>query len=234
MRLTVGPLPPAVYWRRRAIVLSGVLLALFLVAQACMSASASPENRSSNEPSDPPSPTLTTRHTPPTGSPAGSPRATPTGGTTTGPAATGNPTATAPPDPDACTDAEMLVTAVATRTEFAAGTSVRFTIRIRNDSDRACNRDIGGDLRELYLRAAEGGGKVWSSRDCDPPSGTDVQELPPGFAAEFWADWTGEASDSCDGAKPAGEQVPPGDYELVARLGTAYSEPVPIAVTAGH
>jgi hypothetical protein len=218
MRLTVGPLPPAVYWRRRAIVLSGVLLALFLVAQACMSASASPENRSSDEPTGSPSPSptrVTERTTPPSTQSSEVPSATPTA---------------SPPDPDACTDDEMLITAEAAQTEFASGTTVRFTIRIRNDADRTCSRDIGGDLRELYLRAGEGASNVWSSRDCNPPTGTDTRELTPGFEQEHWVDWKGLASDACDGDKPAGEPVPPGDYELVARLGTAYSEPLAISI----
>lgn len=226
MRLTVGPLPPAVYWRRRAIVLSGILLALFLAAQACMSASASPENRSSDESGASPSPSRTAPRIPALAgspSPAPSASATPTASPTTTPAAT-------PVDPDACTDAEMLIVAEAERQEVTAGTSVRFTLRIRNDSERTCHRDLGGDLRELYLRAGEGGGKIWSSRDCNPPSGADIQDLTPGFERAHWVDWTGRASDACDGGKPAGEPVPPGQYELVGRLSTAYSEPLPITI----
>lgn len=226
MRLTVGPLPPAVYWRRRAIVLSGVLLVLYVAAQACMAGSASPENASSTGPSDSPSPPRTVQHTTPPAVPLSQPpppAATPTAAPTTEPAAT-------PVDPNACTDDEMLITAEAAQAEITSGASVRFTIRIRNDSDRTCSRDIGGDLRELYLRAGEGGGKVWSSRDCNPPDGTEVQELTPGYEREHWLDWTGRASDSCDDGQPGGELVPPGGYELVARLGTAYSEPVAITV----
>ena len=40
MRLTVGPLPPAVYWRRRSLVLGVALLVVFLIVQACMAATA--------------------------------------------------------------------------------------------------------------------------------------------------------------------------------------------------
>jgi hypothetical protein len=219
MRLTVGPLPPAVYWRRRVIVLAGVLLALFLLAQACMSASASPERRSNSEPST-------------TGSASPSPR--PTVDSTSAPAAppataTTQPTAT-PADADSCANDEMLITAEAQRTTFSSGTKVRFTIRIRNDSARTCRRDVGGDLRELYLREADGTSKLWSSRDCDAPTGTAVEKLTPSFEAEHWLVWNGRASDSCDGDEPAGELVPPGEYELVARLGTAYGDPLPVTI----
>ena len=35
MRLTVGPLPPAVYWRRRAVVLGAGLLFLIVLLYSC-------------------------------------------------------------------------------------------------------------------------------------------------------------------------------------------------------
>src|SRR6266576_1376401 len=41
MNLTVGPLPPAVYWRRRALVAGGLLLLVLLVAYSCGGSSGS-------------------------------------------------------------------------------------------------------------------------------------------------------------------------------------------------
>ena len=35
MRLTVGPLPPAVYWRRRAVVLGALLLVVIVLFVSC-------------------------------------------------------------------------------------------------------------------------------------------------------------------------------------------------------
>src|SRR5262245_15497729 len=35
MRLTVGPLPAAIYWRRRAVVLVGLAIVTLIVAYAC-------------------------------------------------------------------------------------------------------------------------------------------------------------------------------------------------------
>ena len=56
MRLTVGPLPAAVYWRRRAVVVGAILLFLIVMMYSCAnpgesgvtpqaSASAEPESR---------------------------------------------------------------------------------------------------------------------------------------------------------------------------------------------
>lgn len=135
-----------------------------------------------------------------------------------------------PSDEAICTDDEMLVTAEADRAEFSLGDRVQFTLWIRNDSDRSCYRDVGGDERELYLRQGTGTTRVWSSRDCQPPTGTELRELPPAFVTKHYIDWNGKASSFCQGAEPAGPTVAPGEYELVARLGSAHSEPVQIVV----
>jgi hypothetical protein len=224
MRLTVGPLPPSVYWRRRAIVLAGALLVLFLVAQACMAATASPDGGASGNGTPPPA------SSPPAGPPLG-------------PANAGMPaepptdTEDQPPAPpavtgDACEDGEMVITAEAERTGFAAGEPVRFTIRIQNSSGRSCVRDIGGDLRELYLIRGTGANKVWSTQHCGGPTGSDERELPPGFETTYFIVFDGRASTTCDSdEEPAGPQVAAGDYQLFARLGTVYSEPLRITIS---
>jgi hypothetical protein len=224
MRLTVGPLPPSVYWRRRALVLAGALLVLFLVAQACMAATASPDGGVSQEGTPPPT-------TPPA---AESPTAPATAAPPDQPDAT--ETADPPPAPpagtgDQCEDDEMLVTAEAERTSFAAGEQVRFTIRIRNSSNRACVRDIGGDLRELYLIQGTGANKVWSTQHCGGPTGSEERELPPNFVTTYYIDFDGRTSTSCDADdQPAGPRVTPGSYQLFARLGTVYSEPLALTI----
>ena len=225
MRLTVGPLPASVYWRRRAIVLGGALLIVFLVAQACIAASASPGDGSAATP--PPSP-------PATGSVPQSPPAdqTMTGDPGTSPAAVDTGPDAAPPagDPEQCTDDEILVTANASRTELSPGETVQFEIWIRNDSDRTCRRDIGGDLRELRLNQGTGANKIWSSRDCAAPTGSNEADLPPGHEERYYIVWNGRSTDGCDGDQPDGPLVEPGDYQLFARLGSIHSEPVLVTV----
>jgi len=220
-------------------VLAGVLVLLFLVAQACRSAAASPEDGAAAAGDPAPTPTAAT---PGTADPGPTPAPTGTGSPRPEPAtsaATGDPSGPPagegdqlePADPAACKDVEMLVTAETSRPKFPAGTSVQFTIRIQNDADRSCRRDIGGDHRELYLRKGTGATKLWSSRDCGGPSGSDVQELEPGFETSHFLVWHGRSSGPCAGGEPTGDQVEPGNYQLVARLGTAFSEPTDITVT---
>lgn len=229
MRLTVGPLPASVYWRRRAIVLAGALLVVFLIAQACMGASGD------GAPDGSGSPGASTGAGSP--GPGGSPGPTGTPGAGTSPvssaaAESGSPTAPADdpaaeiPEGEECTDEEIRVTAQAERTRFTPGDPVRLTILIGNDSERTCWRDIGGDLRELSLVRGTGADRVWSSRDCGPPEGSDVRQLPPGFETSYFLVWNGRASDSCDGDVPDGEFLPAGTYQLFARLDDVHSPAV--------
>ena len=227
MRLTVGPLPPSVYWRRRALVLGAALLLVFLVAQACLAATASPGQETSGDSSDDPVPPTTSPPllppptAPSTGLPAFPPVVEPGGG------GTGQLDPDAPAG-DRCGDDDMLITAEADRTTFVAGDPVRFTILIRNDSGRTCVRDIGGDHRELYLIQGTGANKVWSTRHCGGPTGSEVAELAPGFVTSHFIDWDGLTSATCDSG--ARLPVPAGQYLLYARLGTALSGPLEITI----
>jgi hypothetical protein len=125
----------------------------------------------------------------------------------------------------------MSITAEAAQTTLPAGATVRLTIRIQNGSDRTCARNVGAGQRELYLRRGSGANRVWSSRDCVELAGSDLQELAPTFNATHFVDWNGRSSESCGDSEPAGPVLEPGEYELVARLGTVYSEPVTITLT---
>lgn len=222
MRLTVGPLPPAVYWRRRAIVLGAALVVLFVVAQACMSGSPADDRAGDGDPS----PSTSDSPPPDTNQPAGAPASSP-------PPATGQPTGagdppseppSAPPAGDFCTDDEIKLTALASETTFAVGAGAEFTMRIEHDADRPCERDVGGDQRELYLVPDAGSGRVWSSRDCADPAGEEVVRLTAGWEREHHITFRGSGGPTCTDVLEAGE------YELLARLGSARSEPLQITL----
>lgn len=213
MRLTVGPLPPAVYWRRRALVLAGVLLVLFLIAQACKATTSGGELSAAESPG---------ATTPPPASP-GRPSSPATGHP---PVASSKP----PVDPGLCTDEEIKVTVEASETTFAVGETVQFRIRIAHNADRACRRDVGGSLRELYLVRGTGAERVWSSQDCASPTGHEVVELSSGIERTHYIEFAGRSTSECDQGDAAGPELPPGQYTLYASLGTARSEPVTITL----
>lgn len=235
MRLTVGPLPPAVYWRRRALVLGAVLVLVFLIAQACMasastgdqagagpssSTSASPEATTATTPPAPPPPPATT----------GAPETEPDGDGGEEPEPAPRPGG-ADLGPEGCTDEEIRVIAEAADTSPQVGQQVQFTMRIEHAADRACRRDVGGDQRELYLVREAGAGPVWSSQDCANPTGTEVVELTDGWEPrEHHIGFTGQETSKCSGPAAAGPDLAPGTYQLFARLGTALSEPVTITL----
>lgn len=234
MRLTVGPLPAAVYWRRRALVLGAALLVVFLIAQACMAAGSGPSDEVSGGESPGPG-----EHTI-----GGALGFTPPADREPEPDDSQRADEVAAPDPEApqldaaqCTDEEMSISAEVrtpgggARTEFSAGEPVEFWIIIRNDADRTCVRNIGGSYRELYLIEGTGASRFWSSRGCAAPEGDDEQELSPGFEASYYLVWNGRASSSCDDDdQPDGPLVTPGEYQLYASLGSALSDPVDLTV----
>src|SRR5262245_57035522 len=109
MKLTVGPLAPAVYWRRRAVVLGALLFVVIVIAYSCSGSDPSGAANVKGPPRSPwaapssPSPSASTLltlplNTDPTVGPSNQPAGPPpnTGATASGP----------------CTDAEMSVVPV--------------------------------------------------------------------------------------------------------------------------
>ncbi|MEV1329525.1 hypothetical protein AB0J20_08100 [Micromonospora costi] len=241
MRLTVGPLPPAVYWRRRAVVLGAGLLFLIVLLYSCTGSGNSGDKRpqagASPTSTVSPSPTGSIL-TPTTGSPppeasAGASTGTGEGGTTadTPP----SPTERAPVAPAAgvgdgsCTDAEIKVTPVAQPASVRSGAAVDLQLKIKNTSDRTCSRDVGADLQELFIKS--GAEKVWSSDTCGKAEGSDVQSFTPNFERMYQVTWNGQDASRCADGVANGPAVQPGTYQVFARVGTKLSEPAKLTIT---
>jgi hypothetical protein len=226
MKLTVGPLPPAVYWRRRVAIAGTLLLLAIGLFYACSNNSGGSPGKNAQRSSAGPTPASPL----PTSASPSRPGFTPAAGfpVQDGDGGDQQPTAQATPsEPPAapsapCTDAEISVTAVTEAASVPPGSFVRFTLRIKNLSSRPCTRDVGADAQELYLQDAAKT-KVWSSDTCDARNGTDVRTFGPGIETEFWQLWDGKASNAgCADRKPP----PAGKYELFGRLATKLSGPV--------
>jgi len=229
MRLTVGPLPPAVYWRRRAIVLGAAVVVIFFIVQSCSGGDASsvgngktgqtsapaagPKSSATilRPHSDPPEQQATQDTEPPPTNPA--PR--------TGDAAP-------PPDDGSCADAEMLITPVPEVTTVERGAMVAIRLRIKNTGKRTCNRDVGADQQELYIK--KGAAKVWSSDTCGNVKGSDVQPFTPNFEREYRVDWNGKDVSKCADNLANGPVPAAGDYQVFGRLATKTSNPVKLTL----
>ena len=219
MRLTVGPLPAAVYWRRRAVVLVGLAIVVLIVSYACGGPSSSgAQNTAATDP-----PTTTPPHPfVPSPTPTPTPSPTPTAFSLVTSAANGP-----------CTDDEIELIATADQSTVAPKQTVQVTLKIKNISGRTCSRDVGADAQELRLQDASG--IVWSSDDCNPRHGVDVRSYPPGKQDTFTLTWSGLRSRSGTGAPECSGTTGPavGVYDLVARLDKKFSSPFALKIAAG-
>lgn len=225
MRLIVGPLPAAIYWRRRAVLLGALLIAVLMIAYACSSAGGSDSTTqvsASTTASAGPAVSVAPTANPSDGviAPIGevSPSPTPTA-------------ATSSTNSEVCTDSEIRVTARPERTTMPQGATLSITLLVKNVSDRTCSRDVGADLQEL--RILHGTEKVWSSDDCGGLRGHELRQFPPGHERSYSVIWNGKSSSAC--AKtikrtPDGPVPRAGEYQLYGRVGTHLSSPVTLTL----
>jgi hypothetical protein len=232
MNLTVGPLPPAVYWRRRAVVAGVLLVLVLLVTYACGGSSgsgAAGQPRANTGPAtatgtaDPSSTELRPQTgAPPSVDPSAQslvPSVAPAPGFG-GPPVSGSAAAQS----DFCADSEIQVTPSAKK--IVGGTyPYVLTLRIKNISDRTCKRDVGADPQELHVVA--NGQTLWSSDSCQTTHGQpDVRSFPPGIEDMFTIGWDGTIGTACNNKTAA----TPGTYLIVGKLDTKVSDPVPFTV----
>lgn len=252
MRTTVGPLPSAVYWRRRAVVLGALLLGIIVLFVSCTGGDddkKKPGTSASQLPT--PAPAETTSPAPDEsfldGVPGGNNPALPDpdqlqsqqpdGGTNTGPALpTAPPTGTGQnananvPADGSCADSELSVTPIPAATTVKRGAPLEIRLQIKNVGNRTCSRDVGADPQELYIDA--GARKYWSSDTCSTAKTSDVRQIPAGEVREYKVTWNGRQSSACQGGMPSGPNPPAGDYQLRGRLGTLLSNPVQLSISA--
>jgi hypothetical protein len=122
----------------------------------------------------------------------------------------------------------MAIRPVPAKTEVSQRTPIDIRLLIENASDRVCSRDVGADLQEL--RIVQGAQTIWSSDHCGPARGSDVRVFSPGDDREYMVTWNGRSSTKCSGGVPAGAAPAPGQYQLLARLGTKHSSPVALTL----
>jgi hypothetical protein len=228
MRLTVGPLSPSVYWRRRAVVVGAVFAVILILAYSCSGGDDPGKKTGGAQPTVTPSetgigagaaspvPSVITPNPsePSSGIPANT-------GSNTGANAGG---ATG----ETCTDGELTVVSAAESTTVRQGYPVKFFIRIKNVSTRTCVRDVGAQMQELYLE--QGNEKHWSSDACGRQGGTaDVRQLQPNLELEYYQVWEGKSTAQGCAAQPL---LQVGTYQLRGRLGNKISEPVTVTITA--
>jgi hypothetical protein len=220
----VGPLPAAVYWRRRITVLV-VLLALLggggwlgwtLWTGRADASAGDPTTQSARTTEIPalervvPSASGIRTPTPPSGS-----------------VVVETPVPPAPVPGSPCTD-EMIGVTVRAPASAPVGSKPTFELLVENVSPVPCQRALDKELQELVLLDSAGT-RLWGSNDCFPEASDDVRTLAPGEVVAFPVVWGGLSSEpTCTAPR-----VPPvpGSYLLRARLDTKTSADAAIALT---
>ena len=204
----VGPRPAAVYWRRRALVLTLLLSVLGgggwvgydLVIRSA--GAASTVVAASSAPLRPP-PTPALEHVTPAVADV-----------------------LLPPRYGRCSDAVIAVRVTAPLA-VPAGTPATFGLVVTNTSATPCLRALDRGLQEVALLDAAGK-RIWDSNDCVPLTGSDDRTLTPRQPVSFPMAWKGQTSDPHCAAPPS---VPaPGAYVLRARLDTVVAPATPLSL----
>ncbi|WP_040802936.1 DUF4232 domain-containing protein [Nocardia concava] len=215
-----GPLPPEIYWRRRAAAIGAVVIALALVIWGAFALlKGGGDHKTDAKASATSSPAATNK---PAGSSSAAPDSSPikpSGATASGaaPAAAGQ-----------CPDQSLAVKVTVGQPTYKSGEQPQFGIVITNISSSACERDMGAALQLIQVQSLDGQRKLWSSTDCNQDGTPDMRTLAPGQQAAFTVAWSGTTSQpSCAGERVP---VPSGPYSVVAQLGSVRSAPEPFNI----
>jgi len=213
----VGPEEPSTYWRRRAALVVGLLVVLWLSWWLLQTAFGSSDEPAAAEPS--PSPSFGLSMTP-----SAEPSAA------TDPSASAAPSASASPSPaasaPACADSSIAVAVSTGSASTAVGSGMALTMSVTNTGSEACSRDVGAGANEVTITS--GSALVWSSDFCNPSKKKDRQVLDPGKEFTTSVTWPGNVTQqTCPDNQPPAQ---PGSYRAAARNGKVDSEQVPFTV----
>jgi hypothetical protein len=219
-----GPLPPSVYWRRRALAATACVLAVMLLAWIVGALVGSADDQpvrgtaGSQQLTGPPSspPPSTHPATPSSTSPAPTSSASP-------------PPSEPPPPPRSCPDEVIKVAAEPGARSYRVGEHPLLRLTIRNTGAVPCLREVSRKLRELVITTANGRKRLWSSNDCYAPAEVDRRILLPGKPLSFTLNWAGRTSSP--GCPVRRETVEAGRYRLTASLAHLQSPPTALLLT---
>jgi hypothetical protein len=233
MRTTVGPHSPAVYWRRRLVVLGAVLLVVLIWAFSCSGGDDPSKPSGTGATGTVPTPGVqgSGAAAEPSFAESGPVRQPPVVAPTPTDVPVGaGPSVAAPPADGSCAVAEMVFVPVPSKTSAKSGDPIDLRLKIKNVSTRTCSRDVGADVQEIYVK--QGAKKIWSSDVCAATKGSAVRQFPPNGEQEFYVTWNGNDSSRCEGGAATGPRPAAGEYELMGRLGAKVSDPVRLSLTS--
>ncbi|WP_446224067.1 hypothetical protein ACTWPB_02185 [Nocardia sp. IBHARD005] len=214
-----GPLSPEIYWRRRALAIGVILVALaiviWLVTMVARGGdSGGAENAAATTTTSAESSASETSSTPSSASSA------PSSGS-----ATPSTTASAAGQPVAlpCSDQSLALKVTVGQPTYRVGDQPAFGTVITNISSAACSRDLGAGPQFLVY-TLDGQRRLWASNDCNQDDQAELT-LAAGAQLSYKGTWFGTTSQpQCAGDRLP---VPAGAYMVVAQLGAVRSAAEP-------
>ncbi|MBY6537379.1 hypothetical protein HQ325_01715 [Rhodococcus sp. BP-349] len=230
-----GPLPPEIYWRRRALAIGGAVVVIGLVVWLVVSlAGGGSQDSESTAASASLAPSAATTYRPDASATGGSAPAGGSGGgggdaaSSSSATSTSATTSAAPVAPGQCADQSLAVKASPDQPSYPAGQEPAFTVVVTNIGTSSCERDLGSGLQQVLVYTLEGQ-RLWSNVDCFPSTTPDIRTLQPGEQAPFAVKWSATTSEP--GCAAPREPVGPGGYSVVGQLGQLRSAPETFNIT---
>jgi hypothetical protein len=223
-----GPLPPQIYWRRRALAIGiAVVVVGVIAAVVVMIVTSSSGAQTKDEVKNAATPTAAV----PTPLPGENPEVkTPIQPPPQqAPPPTPTPTAAVTPPPvlkegDDCPDSTLAVKGITSQPQYLVGDQPKFTMVVTNIGLVACKRDVGAAVLAAYVYSLDNT-RLWSNLDCAPSNETLVKTFNPGEQVTTEVTWTGMGSaPNCPLPR---QPIGPGTYNLVVQLGNLRSATVP-------
>ncbi|WP_206490722.1 hypothetical protein [Rhodococcus sp. KRD162] len=240
-----GPLPPEIYWRRRALAIGAAVVVLGLIVWFIASLSGrsdDPEaapagvvapSTTSALPS--PSSTATPGDSGGSGGGSGGSGGSGSGGSGGGSDSAGGGStaatdsgAPAPVISNQCPDQSLAIKVTPDKATYRLGEEPVFTVIITNIGSTECQRDVGAGLQQALVYTLDNQ-RIWSNIDCFPNAASDLRTFKPGEQAGFTVKWSG--TNSVPGCGDERIPVGVGAYQAIAQLGELKSVPEPFNIT---
>lgn len=229
-----GPLPPEVYWRRRAVAGAGALAVVVLVILLIVWSVGGGDPESENTAADGTTEVSAQAEAPASedvpadaggpgaAGPAGAPA--PAEGEAEESDTPADPPPVGPDGQPLCEDRNLSVVLEMDKPTYAVGDTPTFTIVITNGGRTACVRDVGKAAQNVIVKSLDGARTIWAVRDCSPLDDVKNVTLEPGKQVTETIDWSGTTSNpGCDQQRVP---VPAGAYQAFAKIGEKESAPI--------
>ncbi|GAA5098063.1 hypothetical protein [Nocardia iowensis] len=222
-----GPLPPEIYWRRRALAFGALVVALALVVWLVLTVSRGGDSPGDSKPVAAGASSTTTSKAAEvsTAKAAGTSESSTQAPSSSATSTSAEPVAAA----GQCPDQSLAIKISVDQPTYRVGEQPNFRIVITNISSVQCQRDMNLAQIQASVLSLDGQRKFWTSSDCSPVDESNARNLKPGEQALFTVRWSGTTSQQgCVGERVP---VPAGAYQVTAQFGSLHSSPEPFNLT---